>query len=122
MPVVADFKVISDGKVTLKWNSPNSAKTFNFSLPGLAGSQAVLSFVCIAHGNTGNLGNVAFEMFLNGTSQLSYGFAGFEILTLQEVISGSGLSSSSNELFIKMLSGDGQLDVSDVVLWYKRTV
>jgi hypothetical protein len=80
LPLVADFIVISDAKVTLKWNSPNSAKTFKFSLPGFSGaSPAVLSFVCIARGNTGDLGNLAFEMFLNGKSVLVYGFSGFEV-------------------------------------------
>jgi hypothetical protein len=122
VPVVADFKVISDAKVTLKWNSPNSSAVFKFSLPGLSGvSPAVLSFLCIAKGNTGNLGSLAFEMFLNGKSVLAYGFSGFETMTLHEVI-GSGLFSSSNELFIKTLSGDGELAISDLVLWYKRTI
>jgi hypothetical protein len=121
VPLVADFKVISDAKVTLKWNSPNSAKVFKFSLPGLSAFPAVLSFVCIARGNTGDLGNLAFEMFLNGKSALSYGFPSFEVMSLHEVI-GSGLSASSNELFIKTLSGDGELDIGDLVLWYKRNV
>jgi hypothetical protein len=123
MPVVGDFKIINDGKITLKWNSPNSAEIFKFSLPGLLkGSPAVLAFVCIAKGNTGALGNLAFEMSLNGSEELGYGFSAFEIMSLHEAISGSALNATSNQLSIKMLSGDGQLEIGDLILWYKKTV
>jgi hypothetical protein len=121
MPVTADFKVISDAKASLTLLGQNSAKVFEFTLPGLANAHpAVLSFVCIAHGNTGNMGNLAFEMILNGKSILSYGFPGFEVMTLHEVVSGTSLMANSNELFIKMLAGDGVLEIGDLVLWYKR--
>jgi hypothetical protein len=42
-------------------------------------------------------------------------------MSLHEVI-GSGLSASGNELLVKTMSGDGDLDIGDVVLWYKRTM
>jgi hypothetical protein len=122
MPVVADYKVISDAKVKLKFTGSN-AKKFNFSLPGLdKSSSAVLSFVCIATGNTGDLGNLAFEMALNGQDVVAYGFRSFEVSTLHEVVRGSLLQASTNELFVKVISGDGPLEIGDVVLWYKRTI
>lgn len=103
MPVVADFKIINDSKITLKWKSPNASKIFKFSLPRfLESSPAVLAFVCIANGNTGALGNLAFEISLNGRKEIAYGFSGFEVMSLHEAISGSSLSASSNELFINM--------------------
>ena len=73
-------------------------------------------FVCFATGNTGAMGNIAFEMHVNGSNQLTYGFGGFEVMTLHEVIPASALNQSPNQLFVKVLAGDGQLQIGDVVL------
>ncbi len=121
MPVVADYKVIDDGKSTLK--CPHGTKSYEFSLPGLVkSSPGILMFVCIATGNTGAMGNIAFEMHVNGTNQLTYGFGAFETMTLHEVIPASSLNLSPNQLFVKVLAGDGQLQIGDVVLWYHRNI
>ena len=64
----------------------------------------------------------AFEMHVNGSNELSYGFAGCETMTLHEVIPASSLNQNPNQLSVKVLAGDGQLQIGDVVLWYHRNI
>jgi hypothetical protein len=42
--------------------------------------------------------------------------------TFQEVIGPDTLTAAGNKLLVKVLSGDGTLQISDIVLWYLKEV
>jgi hypothetical protein len=116
-----DFKVISDGKLTLKYNSAShkSAEKFTFTLPDLApGNSGVLAFVCFLRDAAG----LHFTMNLNGHDQLEYWFNGSDVKTLHEVVAGEVLQEVGNQLFVSVGPGQGELGVADLVLWYRRNL
>ncbi len=120
MPRIADYAVITDSKFTIATGG-DIDKDFNFSLESGAhfGSRSVLSFVLFVSQGANNLG---FEVKVNGSSQLSYTFTGFRVMTLHEVIDANVLKTGTNNVVFRITGGSGTLEFGDTVLLYQRDI
>jgi hypothetical protein len=59
---------------------------------------------------------------INGSSQLSYSFTGFQVNTIHEVIAANVLIAGTNNIEFRITGGSGTLEFGDVVLWWQRDV
>jgi hypothetical protein len=120
MPRIADYSVIRDTKFTLQLGA-DIDQDFDFTLESGAhpGSPSILSFVLFVSTDSNNL---AFEVKINGSQQLSYSFTGFQINTLHEVINANVLKAGTNNIEFRVTGGTGALQFGDVVLFYQRDI
>jgi hypothetical protein len=123
MPRAADYDIISDDKVSLRIGGDIDREfPIGMDAPNV-GSRSILSYMVDTVGaddlkfrvNLINGSNVTTEV---GTYTTSSGVA----RTFQEVINANVLTASGNKLIVRVLSGDGTLQISDIVLWYLKNV
>lgn len=123
MARAADYDIVSDGKVELKIGGDiDHDFPIGMSSPNV-GQRSILSFMVDTVGgddlkfrlNVINGSNVNTEV---GTYTTSSAVA----RTFQEVMNANTLTANGNTLRVKVLSGDGTLQISDIVLWYLKEV
>lgn len=119
MPDVADYRVISDGGVTLQTGG-DIDRTFNFDLGAAVshGQSAILQFFYVSSSNANNL---SFRFSLNGTTVRTINVTGNHFATIHEVQSGL-TQDNINQLDIQIVGGTGSVTISDIVLFVQRTV
>lgn len=120
MPHVADYSIIRDTKFSLP-DGNDIDKDFDFTIESGArlDMASILSFVLFVSSNASNL---AFEVKINGSSQLNYSFTGFQVNTLHEVIDANKLKAGTNNIEFIKTGGTGTLQFGDVYLLYQRNV
>ena len=119
MADVADYRVISDGGVTLKTGG-DIDHTFTFDL-GTAvkhNQPAILQFFYVSSKNANNL---SFQFSINGTAVRTINVTGNFFATIHEVQSNI-TKNNMNQLDIKIVGGTGSVTISDVVLFVQRSV
>ena len=120
MATIGDYAVLSDGTVTLRIGG-DIDNTFSFSLPTnlSVASSSVLSWRFEAENNPDNL---KWKFDINGTDVVSFTHNSDRFCSLHEVVGGNILKQGSNTATVRVLSGQGQIKVSDVVLQFQATV
>lgn len=120
MPRIADYAIITDDKFTIQTGG-DIDRDFDFTLESGAhlGSRSILAFVLFVDGDADSL---AFQVKVNGKSQLSYTFTGFQVNTLHEVINRDVLKAGTNNVEFRITGGSGKLAFGDVVLHYQRDI
>ena len=119
MPDVADYRVISDGSVTLQTGG-DIDHTFNFDL-GTAvkhNQSGVLQFFYVSGKNANNL---SFRFSINGTAVRTINVTGNFFATLHEVVR-NVTKNNANNVEIRIVGGSGAVTISDIVLFVQRTV
>lgn len=120
MPGAADYLAIWDTDLTLEHGTP--ARRLPFALPAdlAQGERAVLGFV-VSGENAAEL-----EVRVNGARRGPlYPLAPGQRTALWEVLSaGTLIGAGANDVEFELVpgGGGGPLVVSDVVLWFKRSV
>ena len=123
MARAADYDIISDAKVALKIGG-DIDREFPIQLAGASvDSRSILSFMV----DTIGADNLKFRLnIINGnnvnTEVGTYTTSSSDARTFQEVMNGNVLTASGNRLLVKVLSGTGTLEISDIVLWYLKNV
>ena len=119
MADVADYRVISDGNVTLQTGG-DIDHSFSFDLgTGVKHNQhSILQFFFVSGNNANNL---SFRFSINGTSVRTINVTGNHFATIHEVASGI-TQNNQNNLEVKIVGGTGSVTVSDIVLHVQRTV
>jgi hypothetical protein len=69
-----------------------------------------------------NPNNLKWKFDVNGTEVANFTHGSDRFCSLHEVVSGNILKVGSNTATVKVLSGSGQIKVSDVVLHFQATV
>lgn len=120
MPHIADYSIIRDTKFNLP-NGNDIDLDFDFNIESGArlDMASILSFVLFVPSNASNL---AFEVKINGSSQLNYTFSTPGINSLHEVINTSVLNAGTNNIEFVKTGGTGTLQFGDVYLLYQRNV
>jgi hypothetical protein len=120
MATISDYAVLSDGTVTLKIGG-DIDHTFAFSLPAnlSVASSSVLAWRFEAESNPNNL---KWKFDINGTDVISFTHNSDRFCSLHEVVAGNILKVGSNTATVRVLSGSGQIRVSDAVLHFQATV
>jgi len=118
MPDIAYYQVLKDAKTTLtpggepwikKWTAPDD---INLE------ARAVLTFMA----DPNREADLTLEIKVNGSVVRSPSFIGGVQRGMWEVLGPSHLDGGTNEFRFAVTSGTGTLAISDVVLWYKRTI
>ena len=119
MPDVADYRVISDGGVTIQTGG-DIDKSFTFDLgTAVKHSQpAILQFFFVSSKNSDNL---SFRFSINGTAVRTINVTGNFFGTIHEVQS-NVTRNNQNELEVRITGGSGSVTISDIVLFVQRTV
>lgn len=119
MPDVADYRVISDGNVTLQTGG-DIDHSFSFDLgTGVQHNQhAILQFFYVSGNNANNL---SFRFTLNGTTVRTINVTGNHFATIHEVQSGI-TQNNTNNLEVRIVGGSGTVTISDIVLHVQRAV
>ena len=122
MPRIADYLIVTQPRFTLK-TGVDIDREFNFTLESQAslGSRAVLMFEVFVASSVNNL---LFEARINGSSQISHTYTGFQSNTVHTIVDASLLrtGNNANNINFRILSGTGGLSISDVVLFYQRDI
>jgi hypothetical protein len=119
MPDIADYRVISDGSITLQTEG-DIDHTFDFDL-GTAvqhGQSAVLQFF---YRTSNNANNLTFRFSINGTPVRTMIVNGNLFGTMHEVQAGV-TRDNGNTLDVRIIGGSGSVEISDVVLFVQREV
>ena len=120
MPRIADYSAITDGKFTLSTSGDiDFDRDFTLESGAGLGSSSILAFVLFVDPGAASL---TFEVAVNGSPQLSYGYNGPHHSTLHEVISGNVLKAGTNNVSFRITGGTGNLSFGDVVLFYQRDI
>lgn len=120
MPVIADYSIIRDSSFTIKTGG-DIDRSFNFSLPSslYRDNRSILAFVM---DGASNLNNLRLEVLINGTSLRHPVLNQDSLQTLHEVVGSNVLRVGSNTCEFRITSGSGTMNLSDVVLWWQRSV
>ncbi len=118
MPIIADYKVISDGITSLAIGS-DIDRDFIFSLPssGFRNQDGILFFVVSNNSTSALRLRVEFNDQIKLRATLT---PNDHYVSLHEVI--DGLKVQNNKLTFTLESGEGTLRVSDIVLYFQRNV
>jgi hypothetical protein len=118
MTNVANFVLIQDHGSTLPTEDGPEVEFPIFNAPGAVSSQSVLAFRLAVTG-----ADVELQIEFNGAN-----LVGRKIVppgperTFHELISATEVRDQANLLTMNVARGGGQATVSDVVLWYQRSV
>jgi|ERR1041384_1669927 hypothetical protein len=114
MPDVADYRVISDGGVTIQTGG-DIDHTFTFDL-GTAvkhNQSQVLQWFYVSSSNANNL---SYRISINGTAVRTINVTGNFFSTIHEICA-NVTHNGSNECEIKIVGGSGSVTISDIVLF-----
>ncbi len=118
MPQIADYLHLEDGRVTLPNNDDGVNREYSFQLPPdtATNSRGVLIFVA----RRPTSGGLTYAITLNGAEEISDNTqTESSRRAIQEVV--SGLKTGTNTLVFEV-SGSGTLQLSDIVLWFRRNI
>ncbi len=119
MADVADYRVISDGPVTLQTGGDiDHSFSFNLGTAVQHNQHAILQFFYVSGSNAKNL---SFRFSINGKAIRTINVTGNFFATIHEVQSGV-TRNNVNDLEVKIVGGTGSVTVSDIVLFVQRTV
>lgn len=120
MPVVADYSIIRDSSFVIRTGG-DIDRTFNFTMPSFLypSNRAILAYVIDGERNTTNL---KVEISINGSVVRHPRFSGDSYKALHEVVAANLLREGSNSIKFRITSGSGPINISDVILWWQRTV
>ena len=121
MPRLADYVVLSDSSFTIQTGG-DTDRSFNVNLEADAhlASRAILSFMLAAQNGANNpqlLVEVNGGQQLNGTLQ-----DGPFVTVLHELVNQNVLQVNNNSIRFAIVGGTGTLNISDVILHYRRTI
>jgi hypothetical protein len=116
---IADYAVLSDNTVTLQIGS-DIDHTFPFTLPSNLnpGAKAVMTLRMEADDPS----SLKWQMDVNGTVIMTFTHSIDRFCSIQEVFGSSILKTGSNNATVKVLSGSGDLKVSDIVLHFQANI
>ena len=119
MARIADYSIISDGKVKMKIGG-DIDKSFNFNLPSNyhRGSRGVLAFML----DTVNPSNLKFKVEINGSRVFNARYNSDVFHTVHEVVPGSLMQAGGNNIEFTVTGGGGELQMGDAVLWFQANV
>ena len=120
MPRIADYSVIRDSSFEIRTGG-DIDRSFDFSLyEGFhRGSRSILAYVVDPEANVSGL---KLRISVNGTSVKEATFSSNSYQTLHEVLSANLLRVGSNTIDFRIISGSGNINVSDIVLWWQRDI
>jgi len=127
MPTVCDFalpKNVGDGeqKTSMLMPANQRKKAFDLTLPSGARREdrSILSFLL----HTTDADNLQFQFEIGGHTH-TYTVNSDTMRVVQEILPPGVLNVAQldhNSVEFKPLSGDGVLGISDVILWFQRTI
>jgi hypothetical protein len=121
MPRLADYVVLSDSSFTIQTGG-DVDRSFNVNLEADAhlASRAILSFMLAAQNNA-NSPQLMIEV--NGAQQLNGTLQDGPFVTvLHELVNQNALQVNNNNIRFAIVGGVGTLNISDVILHYRRTI
>ena len=121
MPRLADYVVLSDSSFTIQTGG-DIDRSFNVNLEADAhlASRAILSFMLAAQ-NGANSPQLLIEV--NGAQQLNGTLQDGPFVTvLHELVNQNVLQVNNNTVRFAIVGGMGTLNISDVILHYRRTI
>jgi hypothetical protein len=116
---VGDYAVLADGKVTLKIGG-DIDHTYPFTLPSNLNrdQKAVMTLQMEAEKPS----SLKWQMDVNGTVIMTFTHSIDRFCSIQEVFGAGILKAGANNATVKVLSGGGNLEVSDIVLHFQANV
>lgn len=120
MPVIADYSIIRDTSFTIQTGG-DIDRTFDLTLPSslYRSNRGVLAYITDPYPNANNL---RVEILVNGTSIRKPRFSGDSYQTLHEVVDSNLLKVGNNTFKFRITSGSGKILISDIVLWWQRSI
>jgi len=119
MADVADYRVISDGGVTLQTGGDiDHHFTFDLGTAVKHNQHAILQFFMVSASNANNL---SFRFSVNGTAVRTINVTGNHFATIHEV-QANITKNNMNELEMRIVGGTGAVTISDIVLFVQRAV
>jgi hypothetical protein len=117
MTKVADYAILSDGKLEMRIGG-DIDKSFSFSLPNSAdlNSRGILMFML----DTVNPDNLKFHIDINGKRVFDGRYNSDVFHSVHEVVQTGVLKAGSNTCTIVLDSGAGKLQVGDVCVMYQN--
>ena len=119
MATVGDYAVLADGTVTLEIGG-DIDRTYPFSLPSNLNRD--LSAVMTLRMEAEKPSSLKWQMDVNGTVIMTFTHSTDRFCSIQEVFGASILQPGNNNATVKVLSGSGNLDVSDIVVHFQANV
>jgi hypothetical protein len=116
---VADYAVLSDSIVTLEIGH-DIDHTFPFTLPSNLNRD--LSAVMTLQMEAEKPSSLKWQMDVNGTVIMTFTHSTDRFCAIQEVFGAGILKVGANNATVKVLSGSGQLKVSDIVALFQVNV
>jgi hypothetical protein len=122
--IVADYRVLSDGVIELAI-AGDLDHDFDFNLPANLHRQGN-AFVTWMDRKDGPGNNVRYTISMNGTNirpaHPPYAAIPDPSYSRQEVISAALLRTGANTLTVKVTDGNGELEISDIVVNFKKSI
>jgi hypothetical protein len=117
MTKVADYSILSDGKLEMKIGA-DIDKTLSFSLPKSAdlNQRGILMFML----DTVHPDNLKFHIDINGKKVFTGQYSSDVYHSVHEVINTGILKAGSNTCTFTVDGGKGALQVGDVTVWYQN--
>ncbi len=117
---MAEFTVIKDGNIELETGGTTEVILPIPVDPNVSGEKSVISYLLKAKDPKDLKYEISIKNNKNVTTTIVRGNCHSSVArTLQEVIPDNILTNDKNKLIVKVISGDGALVMSDIVLWYK---
>lgn len=119
MPTVSDYVVLADAVTTLRIGG-DIDQTYQFSIPSNlnTGRQAIAAWQLEVE----DPNDLLWRMTVNGTEIIRFTHGINRFGAVQEVFGGTVLRVGANQAQVTVLSGQGQIKISDVVIHYKADV
>jgi hypothetical protein len=120
MPRVADYGIITDGKITLTSTAPGDFQEVKFNLDSPhVGSRSILAFNL----DLVDADDFKFNVKVNGTQVFNARYSGGDFFTIHEVIDANLLHAQGNVIQFKATSSNsGSVRIADIVLWYQHDI
>jgi hypothetical protein len=120
MPRVADYGIITDGKITLTSTAPGDFQEVKFNLDSPHfGSRSILAFNL----DLVDADGFKFNVKVNGKQVFDATYSGGMFFTIHEVIDANLLKANDNVIQFKALNHNtGSVRIADIVLWYQHDV
>ncbi len=126
MPTVASYHAIIDGSFTLSPNGSRS-QSINFNPPNDIRRDGNLNrpVLCYRVDPSNNASNLQLTVQINGRNvgPNPTTFAGTVSRAYLEIMSHSGVNTGNNNITFELANtGAGSLVISDVIVWFKRSI
>jgi hypothetical protein len=120
MATISDYVVLANDPVTLRAGG-EASRSLPFAIPNTAsiGSASILSWQFEAEASPNNL---KWQFDVNGRGVASFTHNADRFCAIQEVMGSNVLKHGNNVGTIRLLSGEGQIKLSAVVVHYQANV